>query len=81
MRNLKFSAELYAGKTAYVGTIDASGSATLQALEVAAAGGGAAVASFALGKPIAAPGRYRVWGQLPLPTLPEGQYEARMVWK
>ena len=47
----------------------------------AAAGGGAAVASFALDNAIAAPGRYRVWGQLPLPTLPEGQYEVRMVWK
>jgi hypothetical protein len=65
----------------YVGTIDAQGSATLQALDVAPAGGGAAVASFALGKAIAGPGRYRVWGQLPLPALPEGNYEVRMVWK
>jgi hypothetical protein len=65
----------------YVGTIDAEGPATLQALEVTPAGGGAAVASFALGNPIAAPGRYRVWGQLPLPALPEGRYEVRMVWK
>jgi hypothetical protein len=38
----------------YVGTIDAQGPATLQALEVAPLGGGAAVASFALGKPITA---------------------------
>jgi hypothetical protein len=65
----------------YVGTIDAQGPATLQSLEVAPAGGGAAVASFALGKAIAAPGRHRVWGQLPLPALPAGQYEVRMVWK
>ncbi|MCL4207281.1 MAG: hypothetical protein KJ000_32770 [Pirellulaceae bacterium] len=65
----------------YVGTIDAQGAATLQTLEVAPVGGKEAVASFALGKAIAAPGRYRVWGQLPLPTLPEGQYEVRMLWK
>jgi hypothetical protein len=65
----------------YVGTIDARGAATLRTLEVTPAGGGAAVASFALGQAIAAPGRYRVGGQLPLPALPEGQYEVRMVWK
>jgi hypothetical protein len=65
----------------YVGTIDAHGPATLQAVEVVPAGGGAAVVSFELGKPIAARGRYRVWGQLPLSALPEGKYKARMVWK
>ena len=65
----------------YVGTIDAQGPATLQSLEVTPAGGGAAVSSFALGKVIAAPGRYRLWGQLPLPALSEGQYEVQMVWK
>ncbi len=65
----------------YVGTIDAQGTATLRALEVAPVGGGAAVASFELGRALPGAGRYRLWGQLPLPELPPGRYEVRMVWK
>jgi hypothetical protein len=65
----------------YVGTIDAQAAATLQALEVAPVGGGAPVATFALGRTLPGAGRYRLWGQLPLPELPPGRYEVRMVWK
>ena len=65
----------------YVGTIDAQGPATVQALEVTPIGGGAAVATFPLGRALPGAGRYRVWGELPLPELPAGQYEVRMVWK
>jgi hypothetical protein len=65
----------------YVGTIDAQGPATVAAVQVDPLGGGAPVATFPLGRALPGPGRYRVWGELPLPDLPVGQYEVKMVWK
>ncbi len=65
----------------YVGTIDAQGPVTLEAIEVVPLGGGAAVASFDLNRALPGAGRYRLWGQLPLPELPPGRYDLRMVWE
>ena len=65
----------------YVGTIDAFGPALLQAIEVVPLAGGAPVAKFDLARPLPGAGRYRLWGQLPLPDLPLGGYDLRLVWK
>lgn len=65
----------------YVGTIDAQGPATVKAIEVLPLPPRPAVASFAVHRALPGPGRYRVWGQLPLPPLLPGRYELRLVWE
>jgi len=62
----------------YVGTIDAQGPATLEAIEVVEPGSGSVVASFHVGRALTAPGRYRLWGELPLPKLKPGRYDLRL---
>lgn len=64
----------------YVGTVDARGAATLKAIEVVPWGSAEPVASFTVGRALPGPGRYRLWGQLPLPQLPPGRYDLRMIW-
>jgi hypothetical protein len=65
----------------YVGTLDAAASARLRAIDLVRLGDNAPVASFDAPRTLPGPGRYRVWGELPLPQLEPGRYDLKLRWE
>lgn len=65
----------------YVGTVDAGAPARLLAIDLVRLDTGATVKSFETPRALPGPGRYRLWGELPLPDLQPGRYDLRLRWE
>ncbi len=65
----------------YVGTVDAGAPARLLAIDLVRLDTGARVTSFVTPRALPEPGRYRLWGELPLPELEPGRYDLRLRWQ